>query len=125
MKRYPLFSTTWIAASCVMMIMTFTLSLAAADAPSSNAPSQSTETPRDSESVLKGKIRALLQKELNGIVYPPFNSPANPYLHPRKEPTAGKRFIKQTWTSIDGKKYRALKTGTQRYLFTKSPAPSK
>ena len=114
MKRRLLFSAPWTAAVFILMIMTFTLSFATTSDGSKN-----------SVAPLEGKIRELLQKELKQNSYPPFNSPANPWLNLRKESTNRRGFVKQTWTSIDGKNYRPLNTGTQRYLFKKTTGSSK
>ena len=125
MKRYLLFSTTWIAVVFVLMIMTFTFSLAVAEfPPSASSPVQNADE-NNSEDALQEKTRELLQKDLSQVVYPPFNSPTNPWLNIRRNRTGKERFVKQTWTSIDGKNYRALDTGNQRYLFTKKLPASK
>jgi hypothetical protein len=125
MKRRLLFSAAWIAAVFILMIMTFTLSFASHGDGLSSTSLKRKPSVMSSATPMEGKVRKLLQKELNQNMYPPYNSPANPWLHLRKEPATGKRFVKQTWTSIDGKKYRPLNTGTQRYLFSKTAILSK
>ena len=123
MKRHLLFSMTWIAVISVLLIMTFTLGVAAT--PPGTSSSNSSNAMSDSKATLESKVKELLQQELDRTVYLPFNSPTNPWLHPRKEKTSTKRFVKQTWTSIDGKRYRPLNAGAQRYLFNKNTAASK
>ncbi len=116
MRRRLLFSATWIAVVFILMIMTFTLSFATTGTSPAN---QASTAP------LEGSLRGVLQKDLNRNTYPPFNSPANPWLNQRKESTNRRGFVKQTWTSIDGKNYRPLNAGTKRYLFKKASGSSK
>ena len=125
MKRRLLFSAAWTAAVFILMIMTFTLSFATPGDGSHSSSLKRKPSATSSVTPLKGKIRELLQKELSQNTYPPFNSPANPWLNLRKESTNRRGFVKQTWTSIDGKNYRPLNTGTQRYLFNKNAGSSK